>query len=162
MPVVRFRRRIDPAQVVAMAVADPGWVRSGRSEVASLGPGAYFLDWAGRRGISDPVHGRLSAIRPGDVVRLVARDGFCFLVDARDQPVAALSGPAKVIWEPRLGRVIDVRVRELVRRVRTQSGERYRSLLRVDSWQVPLVDIRWHGEDAASRGPPARREAVPP
>ena len=46
----------------------------------------------------------MSAIRPGDVVRLVARDGFCFLVDCRDQPVAALSGPAKTIWEPRLGR----------------------------------------------------------
>jgi len=147
--VVRYRRRIDPSVVIEIASQSPVSAapvplpRPG-VERASLGPGSYFLDWAGRRSPSDGVHATLASMRPGAAVRLMAERGFCFVANDHDQPVAALSASARAEWIPRLARIRAVRIREMLPRSREQSGPAYRAQLLVDRWIVPLVDITWN------------------
>lgn len=146
--VVRYRRRIDPGVVIEIAsqspVNAPAVPPSGPEvERARLGPRSYFLDWAGRRSPSDGVHAKLASLRPGAPMRLKAERGFCFVADHEDHPVAALAASAREEWIPRLARIRDVRIREMLPRSRDQSGITYRSQLLVDRWTVPLVDITW-------------------
>ncbi len=140
MPVVWFRKRVDPAAVLAAiaalerpAPAPQTW----RLDLRDL-----FLDWAGRRPAADPAHAALRNLGAGDPVALEARGDYLHVV-ACGQPIASLSAAGKRRWGPRLGSVRHCRVVDLVERSRDQSHPRYRARLAVDRWRVPLVEA--HG-----------------
>ncbi|MEQ1505212.1 MAG: DUF790 family protein [Myxococcota bacterium] len=154
VPVVRFRRRIDVAEVLARLQvpaaapssrpASPSAGSEAASEMARvvLSPRSYFLDWAGRRPATDPVHVRLRDLAPGERVELVVRDGWCLVV-GRGGPIAALSAAAREEWMPRLPRIREVTVRRMVTRTRDQSGPAYRRHLRTEQWAVPMIEVAW-------------------
>lgn len=136
--VVRFRRRIDPAAVLARVAPPPPALTT-----TALAAEAYFLDWAGRRHPRDPLHVRLAALRPGDPVSLRDDGHALVVVDGAGLAVAALSGSAAARWRPLLSRVRSARVRAVEERVAPQSAAAYRSALRTERWRVPLVDLEW-------------------
>ncbi len=136
--VVRFRRKLDPDRVLERLAEIPPL--GGRRDV--IGVGGWFVDWAGRKPPTDPVHQRLAELRPGSEATLERRGDGLVLV-AGGGPVAALSARARELWAPRLPEVRSVKVREVLRRRRDQSGEAWRHLLRCPEWRVPLVDVWW-------------------
>jgi hypothetical protein len=142
VPVVRYRRRVDPACVLAVIETLPAGTATPGISTEALDLRSFFLDWAGRQPEHHPVHSRLGALQPGQQVRLSPDRAGCWVVDEAGSPLAALSSAARRVWEPRLGDILDIRVRDKVERRRADSGEQYRHLLRVERWWVPLLDIR--------------------
>ncbi|MCA9491716.1 MAG: DUF790 family protein [Myxococcales bacterium] len=135
--VVPFKRRLKASGVLEVV--------SGRAPLASrppvsLGLTHFFVDWAGRKPPTDPVHARLASLRAGDPVTLVRR-GPWVMVEAEDGPVAALSAKGRDHWAPRLGSVREARVAEVRVRQRSESGPAFRGRLRVDAWRVPVVEV---------------------
>ena len=104
-------------------------------EYATLGPGELFLDLAGRRSASDPIHARLSALEAGDPIYLQGDR----LVDIHGGVVAALSREAA----PRWSRELELRVVAMTVREASQTEGEWRERLRVDRWEVPILEARW-------------------
>jgi len=141
LPVVWFRRRIEPSAVLeALSRLEPTPVREACVDRLQLR--SYFIDYAGRKPPSDDLHRRLDGIRIGTELKLQPREGQCFLA-TEDGPVAALSARERDTWSTRADRIRWVRVIGLEERRRAQSGPAYRHLLQVDRWLVPIVEIGW-------------------
>ena len=139
--VIRFRGRVD-AKAVAQIVTDSLPARSRLSiERRILRPGDLFIDHAGRRPGSDPIHARLAALSPGVPVALRPDGAGLWVLDANGQPVAALSAAARARWSPLLPRVQQARVVDLVVRHRTDSHPAWRHLLQVERWRLPVVEV---------------------
>jgi hypothetical protein len=113
---------------------------------ALLGLGDLFLDFAGRRPESDPIHARLARLRPGDLLTAQAREGWIELLDATAGPVAALSQGGREAWAAALGvsgQPEQIRVVALVERRAADSKPEFQSSLRCQSWLVPVVELRY-------------------
>ena len=105
-----------------------------------LGLGDLFIDWAGRRCMSDPVHQRLASLKAGDAVEFQKNGPHIAIVNA-DGPIAMLSRPGSARWETCLDRIVSARLVEVVQRQASQSATQWRAALRCDRWNVPIVDV---------------------
>ncbi len=130
LPVVWFRKRLDPRSVLDALEGLPPVSAPARRRI---GLGALFIDFAGRHPPEDPIHGRLEALRVGEVLEVA--DG---LLCTPDGPVAALSAQGR----RRLSSTARVRVAGLLPRERAQSGPAFRPQLKVERWTVPLLDLQ--------------------
>ncbi len=133
--VLQFRKRVDVAAVLEIIRRTAPPVQIERVGVRDL-----FIDFAGRLPATDPIHGRLAALAVGSPVELVASNARIHVV-AGGGPVAALSGPACRRWLPRLGAIRSCRVAALVDRSREQSSPEWRSLLQVERWRLPGLEV---------------------
>jgi predicted nuclease of restriction endonuclease-like RecB superfamily len=131
-PVIRFRRRVDAAAVLAAIDA----ATAERIPVRDL-----FIDYAGRRPASDPIHARLADLRPGSEVRLVEARDRVFVVTLDGGVLAAMSSAGCHRWTPRLGAIRTARVAALVERRRDQTTPAWQEHLRVARWLLPLVEV---------------------
>ena len=147
--VVWFRKRIDPAAVLAVIEETSAGLATC---VERIGVGDLFIDWAGRLPPSDPVHRRLAACKTGAEVQL-RRHGIDIAIEAGDGPIAMLSRSACARWLTRLDQVISATVVELVGRHAAQSAPKWRSRLQCDRWAVPAVDVHFAASTAESAAP---------
>jgi hypothetical protein len=135
--VVWFQKRIEPGAVLAA-------IESAAPECATcverVGLADLFIDWAGRRPASDPVHRRLAALKAGDAVRF-RKEGRWLAIEAKDGPIAMLSRPGCARWAAKLDRVVSARLVEMVERQAAESALEWRAELRCDRWIVPIVDV---------------------
>jgi len=114
-----------------------------------LGLGHLFIDFAGRRGPGNPVHCALAALRPGDPVRLKVvqeRQGHMqaiVRVCAPDGTVIAqlAADAAAMTWTRLTPSVEQACVLAVVRRYRTDAAAEWRDRLRVDCWEVPIIEV---------------------
>ncbi|WP_109049406.1 RecQ family ATP-dependent DNA helicase [Azospirillum sp. TSA6c] len=114
-----------------------------------LGLGQLFIDFAGRRAPDHPLHRALSALRPGAPVRLeVVRDRQAHAqaivrVCAGDGTVIAqlATDAAAITWGRLAPSVEQARVLAVVRRYRTDGKVEWRDKLRVDSWEIPIIEV---------------------
>ncbi len=99
------------------------------------------LGYAGRFPEGHAIHKRLAALGAGDSLRLAAVgedvelqtvDGFC---------VAKLSAKGSLKWSGRLGEIADAKIIAMVQWFADSSKEEYRSHLKADAWEVPLVEL---------------------
>ncbi|MFH1464606.1 MAG: DUF790 family protein [Pseudomonadota bacterium] len=143
VPVLRFRKRVDAQAVLDVlegrAAPAPASHPSGTWE--DLTAHDLFLDYAGRRPASDPIHARLAALAPGQPLQLTAQGPWVLLADTSGAPLAALSRRAAERWRPRLGQVQAARLTAVLERRADQSAPAYRGLLRVARWRVPLAEV---------------------
>lgn len=132
--VVPFCKRIDPHLVVeAIGRCEPMHsIETRQVEIRDL-----FIDFAGRRPPTDPIHDALEVVQPGDAVELVP--------SARG--VAIEHGGRVVARLGRGGRErhgVSLRTRATVRRkvlrMATSSAPRYRALLRCPRWWLLEVE----------------------
>ena len=144
--VVWFEKRIEPRSVLA-AIESAGPEIAPHVERIELGD--LFIDWAGRRPSSAPVHRRLAALKAGDPVRL-RKDGSRIAIEADDGPIAMLSGPASIRWADKMSRLISARLVGKVERQAAQSAPQWRTGLRCDHWTVPVVEVILTAPTAAS------------
>ena len=132
-------------------LSDPSIHRQTAAQAAPMGPAPryevislddLFIDYAGRRWDRDPIHARLAAVEAGDELHL-RRDGdYLLLTLPGGGAVAALATQAKPVWLPRLGQPMSLRVLAMVEREADQTGAEYRSKLKVDRWELPVVEVR--------------------
>jgi predicted nuclease of restriction endonuclease-like RecB superfamily len=134
--VVSFQRRIDPAEVLAAIESGPGEQYC----VERVELGDLFIDWAGRRPESDPVHRRLAALQPGAVVRF-RREGRFIALETEEGPVALLSKSGIARWAGMLDRVVRARVSSVVERQLSQSAAQWRPALCCARWRLPFVEV---------------------
>jgi hypothetical protein len=149
--VVWFHKRIDPGEVLA-AIESALSEKTCRSERVDLGD--LFIDWAGRKPASDPVHRRLAALQAGTVVRF-RREGTSIVLEAEDGPIAVLSKPGIARWAAMLDHVAFAKVAAVVERQSSQTAFHWRALLRCAQWRVPVVEVFLEPSTAGPR--PGRR-----
>jgi predicted nuclease of restriction endonuclease-like RecB superfamily len=135
--VVWFHGRIDPGEVLTAIESAP---REDASCVARVDLADLFIDWAGRKPASDPVHRRLAALEPGTAVRF-RREGSSIALETKDGPVAVLSKPGVTRWVGMLNRVVRAKVALVAERQSSQSALQWRPALRCARWKVPVVEV---------------------
>lgn len=142
--MVRFRGRVDAAAILAIlailerAVRPPALTPTAKRLIQ---PGDLFLDYAGRRPVSDPIHARLAQLKPGDAVCLRVEGGAVRIVHSSGLPVATLSAAARAQWTPILDRVQSATVLAMRDRGRDESHPDWRHQLQVERWRVPVVEV---------------------
>jgi ATP-dependent DNA helicase RecQ len=126
-------RRAGGSPAVASEVLARRWVTLSLADVD--------LGFAGRRDNGAPLHRRLDALHTGQPVTLRADAGRVVVADAAGHVVGALSAKACAEWAPRLPDVVHARVFAMVRRDRSLGADEFRDSVRVDEWEVPLVEL---------------------
>ncbi len=135
--IVWFHKRIEPQAVLAaIEAAEP----ESTTHADGIGLADLFIDWAGRRCASDPVHRRLAKLKVGDAVEL-RRDGARLAIESSDGPIAMLSRRGSGRWATRLDRIVCANVVEVVERQASQSSPQWRTGLLCDRWKVPIVAV---------------------
>ena len=112
-----------------------------RRRFALLGLADLFLDYAGRRAAGAPIHRRLAALQPGDLLHLDRDGDFLHLADRAGGTVGALSAAGRERWRARQGSIEAIRVVAMVERRAEDSEEEYRRLLRSARWEVPVAEV---------------------
>jgi predicted nuclease of restriction endonuclease-like RecB superfamily len=149
LPVLAYGRRIDAHAVLEWANTQLAAQRQvdARSssqplEVHRLELGDLFIDFAGRQPRDAATHTALQALHPGDAVRLEREGAYVHVKTLDGVALTALSGRARQKWRERLPEIREAVVVQTVRRVRGDSAPAYRRLLRVESWRVPIIELR--------------------
>ena len=150
--VIWFHKRIEPGEVLAAIESAPP---EHATCVENVGLGDLFIDWAGRRPASDPVHRRLAALQAGAVVQF-RKNGGSIAIEAGDGPVAMLSRPGTARWAARIDHVLCARVARMAERHAAQSAPQWRSGLRCDRWKVPIVEVILQASTKDQLPPPCR------
>jgi hypothetical protein len=135
--VVWFRRRIDPAAVLAAVenrIPDPG------TQDARVDLGDLFIDWAGQQPDSSPVHDRLAKLSVGDEV-CIRKLGETIAIEAGGGPVAQLSRTGCARWSTLVDRVLSARIGRIVQRSASDSAPQWCRSLRRGRWRVPIVEV---------------------
>ncbi len=100
-----------------------------------------YLSFAGTKGSNDPIHGRLHALEVGERVHLTTEGDRLRVTDEAGGLLASLSEQGLVSWRPRLDAIVEVRVLAVVERRAADDRMEYRQRLRVESWQVPVLEV---------------------
>ena len=106
-----------------------------------LGLSDVYLDYAGGFPQNHPIHGHLSLIQAGDKVFLAAEDAAIEIRDREGFCVGRLSQSASKIWKDKLDRISEVRVVAVIERDRLDPQEEYRSRIKAEKWEVPVLEI---------------------
>ncbi len=107
-----------------------------------LGLSDLFLDFAGVRPANHPVRRALQELQAGDRLQLAIRQEHIELVNHEGLSVARLSKSAQEQWQGRMDFIRASRVVAMVRRYKTDSGDKtFRSRCYGDTWEVPVVEV---------------------
>jgi ATP-dependent DNA helicase RecQ len=106
-----------------------------------LGLSDVYLDYAGGFPQDHPIHAHLSLIQAGDDVFLAAADAAIEIRDREGFCVGRLSQGASRTWRDKLDRISEVRVVAVIERDRLDPQEDFRSRIKADKWEVPVLEI---------------------
>jgi ATP-dependent DNA helicase RecQ len=111
-----------------------------------LGYKDIFLDYAGQRDKSDPIHAALAHLKHGDRLEMRHSGKSVGLFAPGNVCVAPLSQSATAQWRDLLPQIESVRLLALcTRRTEDVDVSEFRQRLRTDQWQIPIVEITWRG-----------------
>ena len=109
---------------------------------AVLGMQDFYLSYAGRFAQQEPIHQALAQLQTGSRVRVLG-EGDDVAIRHDSVTIARLSHNAAALWRERLTAIESATVIAMVRRYRQDSEESYRDQCRVDSWEIPLLEIAY-------------------
>ncbi len=122
----------------------PGPVLQRRYDIIGLKD--LYLDFAGRMAPSSTVHQHLGQVNVGDPVYFEAAGEKLVVCNASGHPIAALSRSAKDRLAGVSDQVESVKVLAMVERRAEDSKEpNFKKLLKVDLWEVPILEVVWAG-----------------
>ncbi|MCF6239660.1 MAG: RecQ family ATP-dependent DNA helicase, partial [Candidatus Marinimicrobia bacterium] len=105
-----------------------------------------YLDYAGRMTSSKTVHHQLGKIEVGDLVQLKSSGSKLEVCNSAGHPVAVLSKEAKDRWSSSLQNIESIKVIAMIeRRADDSKDSDYSKLLKVDCWEVPVLEVVWSG-----------------
>jgi len=109
-----------------------------------IGMKDVYLDFAGRMAESNAVHQHLERVKVGDLVQIKCANDRLEVCNGGGHPVAILSKGAREQWESALGQIESVKVLAMIeRRSEDANDPGYKALLKVDRWEVPLLEVVW-------------------
>ena len=113
-------------------------------EYRVMGMKDLYLDFAGAKGEKHPIHRWLSSLQAGDRVSLIGgNNGRVEVLNRNKAPVGRLSRATSDRWSSDgLASVDQARVLGVVSRTRDDSSPEYLHRLRVDQWEVPILEVR--------------------
>ena len=117
-----------------------------------LGMADLWLDFAGRRPRNHSIHRTLSNLQSGEPVTLKRDDRErVWVLNRRKEQVARLSAKAARQWSSsRIQQVEVTRVLGMAHRTKDDNVDpKYRDRLRVESWEVPILEVRTRQEKRA-------------
>jgi ATP-dependent DNA helicase RecQ len=136
---------IDPDTTLTRFIL-PGkrWDCATRS--ALFGMKRLFLDFAGRMIPEAPAHKALHNLKTGDLLGARSDKDGISLITAQGIPVARLSQTTAQVWHHRLHTIIDIRIIALIIRHKHDVDPAFMPKIMCDSWQVPMLDVRYRME----------------
>ena len=111
-----------------------------------LTPAHLDLGYAGRQSPRAAIHRHLAALSAGDPLQWQRDRDSLLLLDAAGHPVGRLSRRAGAEWLPRLAQIEQIRIDAMLRQDKAHSSPEFAERCRIDHWEVPLVEIRWHSD----------------
>ena len=103
-----------------------------------------YLDYAGRMASSSPIHQHLGKIGVGDLVQLKISGSKLEICNLAGSPIAVLSKEAKERWSFFVQNIESIKVITMLeRRADDSKNSDYRTLLKVDRWEVPVLEVIW-------------------
>jgi len=115
-----------------------------------LGYKDIFLDYAGHRPETDPMHTALARLQHGDRLAMRPYDGKVGLFAPGNVRVALLSQSATTQWRDLLPQIESVRLLALCTRRREDVDDpQLRDRLRTDQWEIPIVEVAWRTQSDA-------------
>ena len=112
----------------------PGYRADLERRYVTLGPSSLDIGFAGRKPASDPIHRAITALSAGDRVEVRER----FVQSTEGQIFGKLA--ARVDEMPPIQGAIATVMAVMVRTA-AQTPDQYRSSLKVEAWETPLVEI---------------------
>ena len=104
-----------------------------------LGMRDLFLDFPGRYPLGAPIHEHLTRLQTGQLLTARREGERIDLVDDAGYSVARLSNQASENWRERMGRIQEIRVLAMLRRLKTDSKNQ--GSCRCEQWELPLVEM---------------------
>ena len=100
-----------------------------------------FLSYAGTFPQGHPIHSRLAGLVPGDRLQLTESGARTKVCCPDGFPVAALSKEGHRYWADKRERISEIRVLGMVSWEADDMPEDYRSMAKVRSWELPLMEV---------------------
>ena len=112
-----------------------------RCHYTTLSLPELHLGHAGRFPPDHPIHSHLAELNPGDTLSVNDTPTGVRLETANGQCVAKLSREGNARWSGRAKTIREARIIGMVRWCADDSQEEFRHYLKVDQWEVPLVEL---------------------
>ncbi len=106
-----------------------------------LGLNDLYLGYAGTFAREHPIHSHLAQTGTGDRLFFVENGDAVEVHDPTGLCIAKLSNAGRLTWAPKLSQILEVRVLGMIRRTIDESGEQYRHLAMIPSWELPLMEV---------------------
>ncbi len=117
-----------------------------------LGMKDLFIDFAGKNQDSHPINSAIRELTTGSRLTINGKNNGLYLFNNAGITVARLSKTAQERWQSREDTIKDITVIALACRYKTDIKDlEYQKRCRSDSWEVPVVELRYLEEDP-SRG----------
>lgn len=100
-----------------------------------------FLDYAGRKSPTHPIHTALKELGPGDELRLVQTPTMTCLCTQKGIPVAAMARGARQQWNQKQDAIKKIRILAMVQRKKTDCQPDFIPGTACEKWEIPIVEI---------------------
>ncbi|MFH2092622.1 MAG: RecQ family ATP-dependent DNA helicase [Pseudomonadota bacterium] len=109
--------------------------------VSILGLEDLFLSYAGLFSQDHEIHKALSALKPLERISLIEKNNQIFIENMHHQSIARLSNKGKAKWHNQTQTILQARVLGIIRREKTDGKEFDGKHEKVESWELPIVEI---------------------
>jgi ATP-dependent DNA helicase RecQ len=106
-----------------------------------LGLNDVYLSYAGRFPQGHAIHAHLSQLQAEDKVFLAADSPAITICDKEGFCVGRLSKSASDKWKEKLHLMSEVRVVAMVERDRMDQQKTYKGRIKVEKWEVPVLEV---------------------
>ena len=121
--------------------------RANQEKYTLLSMEDVYLGYAGNFTKNHPIHNTLAQLQAGDQLQIQADSNGLFLTtiaanEDNTVRVAKLSQQAAKTWKDQLEHITSIDIIAMVQWTCVDSEKEYQSRCKVDSWEVPLIEIR--------------------
>ena len=109
--------------------------------VSILGMEDLYISYAGYFPAGNEIHRNLSALKTGEKVSLIEKEGKISIVNSKNQTMALLSKKASSKWKHNTQKIISGKVLGIIRRKQQDDENSEYKNIKKESWELPIVEI---------------------
>lgn len=139
-PHVRFLEQNDFAHIITAEQSDINGFNE-ELTVSILGMEDLFLSYAGLFPEGNTIHEALSTLSPMEKVYLIEKKSHIYIENKHCQTIAKLSNKGTAKWHGKTQTILHARVLGIIRRQKTDGEDYDGKNEKIDSWELPIVEI---------------------